>query len=177
MLPCDSDCLPICLFKLEQSSYATFRHGHPSRASHRVPVPLKHLAWGLHAPEPIVLAIGVPREQKVCLIAEPKIIKEFRFLFDLVLGSPAHHNTFCYVSWCEFLFYLDPLWVQMKVLDQDFPSSRLNLWMEFFRLFPTDSLTVFRLTRVLALSFLTDLGVSACFLSLFTVVARNLCVY
>ena len=98
-LLCDSDCLPICIFKPEWSDYATFRHGHPSRASQKVSGPLKHLARSLYAPEPIVLAIDVPREQKVCLIAEPNIIKEFRFLLNLVLGSPAHHNTFCHVLW------------------------------------------------------------------------------
>ena len=86
----DCDFLLICIFQPEQSNYITFRHGHPSCTSHRVPGPLRHLAWGLYAPEPIVLAIDVPREQKVCLIAKLSIIKEFRFLFDLVLGSPAH---------------------------------------------------------------------------------------
>ena len=44
------------------------------------------------------------------------MLKEFRFLFDLVLALPAHHNTFCHVSWYEFLLCLDPLWVQMKIL-------------------------------------------------------------
>ena len=43
------------------------------------------------------------------------MLKEFRFLFDLVLGLPGHHNKFCHVSLCETLFYLDPLWVQMKI--------------------------------------------------------------
>ena len=37
------------------------------------------------------------------------------------------------------------------------PSSRLHLRMDFFRLFPTYSSTVFRLTRVFPLSFLSDL--------------------
>ena len=121
----------------------------------------------------------------MCIITEPNIIKEFRFLFDNVLGSPAHHNTFCNVSWCEFLFYLDPLWVEMKILDQgslqwstwiERPSSRPNLWIDFFGLFLTDSLTAFRLTRVFALSFLPELGISAFLQSLVTdPVARNLC--
>ena len=97
-LLCNINCLPICIFKPERSDYATFRHGHPSRASHRVSGPLKHPYWGLHGPEPIVLAIAVPREQKVCLIAEPNIIREFRLLFDLVLGSQAHHNMSAAVS-------------------------------------------------------------------------------
>ena len=58
------------------------------------------------------------------------------------------------------------------------PSFRLNLWMDFFGLFPTDSPTAFRLRRVLALSFLPNLGVSVFLLSLFTVpVAQNLCVH
>ena len=38
-----------------------------------------------------------------------KIIKDFRFLFVLALGSSADHNRFCFVSWCELLHYLDPL--------------------------------------------------------------------
>ena len=53
-LLCDSDCLPICIFRTERSNFATFRHGHPSRASPRVPGYLKHLVCGLYAPEPIV---------------------------------------------------------------------------------------------------------------------------
>ena len=132
---------------------------------------------------PLFLAIDVPKEHEMSLIAEPNIIKEFRLPFDLVLGSPSHHSTFCYVSWCDFLLYLDPLWVRMKILDEDSlrwstwierPSSRLNLLMYFLGLFLTDSLTPFRLTRVLALSFLPDLGVSAFLLSLFTdPLARN----
>ena len=119
MLLYDSDCLSICIFKPEWSDYATFKHGCTSCASQRVPGPLKHLPWGLYVSEPIVLATNVPREPKLCLIAEPNIIKEFRFIFDPVLGSLAHHNRFCHVNWCEFLLYLDPLWVQMKILDQE----------------------------------------------------------
>ena len=137
----------------------------------------------MYAPEPIALAIDVPKEQEMCLIAETNVIKEFRLLFNLVLGSPAHHSTFCHVSWYVFFLYLDPLWVQMKILDEDSlqwstwierPSSRLNLLMDFLGLFLTDSLTAFGLTRVLALSFLPHLGVSAFLLSLFTdPVAQN----
>ena len=44
------------------------------------------------------------------------MLKECRLLFDLVFGLPGHHNKFCHMSWCEFLFYLDPLWVQMKII-------------------------------------------------------------
>ena len=44
------------------------------------------------------------------------MLKECRFLFDLVLGLPEHRNKFCHVSWCEFLFYLDPLGVQMNII-------------------------------------------------------------
>ena len=85
---------------------------------------------------------------------------------------------FCHVSWCEFLLYLDPLWVQMNWSTWiQRLNSQLNLWMDFFGLFPTDSLTAFRLRRVPVLSFLPDLGVSAFLLSLFTdPVTRNLCV-
>ena len=44
------------------------------------------------------------------------MLKEFRLLFNLVFGLPGHHSKFCHMSWCEFLFYLDPLWVQMKII-------------------------------------------------------------
>ena len=44
------------------------------------------------------------------------MLKEFRFLFDLVFGLPAPHKIFCHVSWCEFLLYLGLLWVQVKIL-------------------------------------------------------------
>ena len=106
---CDSDCLPICVFKPEQPDYATFWHHHYMSAYYRVEVPLRPLVWGLCTPEHIVLAIYVPREQKVPLIAEPNIIKECTFLFDLVLEPSAHHNICCPVSWCEFFLYLDIL--------------------------------------------------------------------
>ena len=86
--------------------------------------PLKHLVWGGGgggggAPQHIGLAIDMPTEQEVCFVAEPNIIQKVGILFDLVLEPPAHHNAFCHVSWCEFMLDLDPVWVQLKVLDQE----------------------------------------------------------
>ena len=99
------------------------------------------------------------------------MLKEFKFLFDIVLGLPAHCNTFCHVSWCEFLHYLDTLWVQMKILARilcneaswtERPCSWLHLRMDFFGLFPTYSLTAFR--HILSLSSGTQLpAIYICF--------------
>ena len=93
--------------------------GHPGCAFHRVQGPLKNLVWGLCTPKHIILAIDMARGQEVCFVAESNIIKKVRILFDLVLEPPAHHNTFCHVSCCEFMLNLDPVWVQMKILDHD----------------------------------------------------------
>ena len=67
----------------------------------------------------LILAIDMAREQEVCFIAEPNIIKKVRILFDLVFEPLAHHSTFFHVSWCEFMLDLDPVWVQLKILDHD----------------------------------------------------------
>ena len=96
------------------------------------------------------------------------MLKEFRFLFDLVLELPTY-NRFCYVSWCEFLLHLNPLWVQMKILVRILCNEAHEL---------KDSPTAFRLIRVPTFSFLPDLGVSGFLLSLFTdPAARNICVH
>ena len=82
------------------------------------------------------------------------------------------------------VFTLSGSFMGMKILNQNSlqwstrierTSSWLNLWMDFFGLFPGDSLTAFRLTRVLVLSFLPDLGVSAFLLSLFTDPVKFMC--
>ena len=66
-----------------------------------------------------ILAIDMAREQEECFVAEPNIIKKVRILFDLVFEPLAHYNTFFHVSWCEFMLDLDPVWVQLKILDHD----------------------------------------------------------
>jgi len=139
-LLCDSDCILVCVFKPKWSDYAMLGDGHPGRTFHRLQGPLKHLVWGLCAPEHIVLAIDMPTEQKVCFVTEPNIIKKVRVLFDLVLEPPAHHNTFCHVSWCEFMLDLDPVWVKMNILDQD----SLHWWTWNTQLLASSSDGLFR---------------------------------
>ena len=106
------------------------------------------------------------------------MLKEFSFLFNLVLGLAAHY-TFCHVSWCEFLLYLDPLLVQVKIVVRILSNEAHELKDPFLGyIFGWTFLDSFQQISVLALSFLTNLGVSAFLLSLFTdPVARNLCIH
>ena len=82
----------------------------------------------------------------------------------------------------QFLLYLDPLLVEMKILDQDFFAVKYMKGPAFgyalgwtFLLFPAGSLTAFSLTGVRALRFLLDLDVSTSLMS-FSIapVAQNL---
>lgn len=65
MLLCDGDYLLVCVFKPKRFNYAMFWDGHPGHAFYRVLGPLKHLLWGLCAPEHIVLATDAHRARSV----------------------------------------------------------------------------------------------------------------
>ena len=77
-----------------------------------------------------------------------------------------------HISRCEFMNYLNSIWLELKILLKIPSHERPNSWeplrRDFFGLLPTESLTEYTLSGNLEINFLKDLVFSAFLLRLFT---------
>ena len=62
-----------------------------------------------------IFAIDMSWQQKMRFVREPNMIQKVWIVFDCVTKPFTHCNTFCHVSLCELLLYLDLVRIQMKI--------------------------------------------------------------
>ena len=111
------------ILKPKRSDYAMFQYVNPRIALYRVQWSEKDFIWCLRSPEHRVIAFEMAWYREVGFFTEPHILKKIWIFFNRALESLAHLNTFCHVILCESLFDLDSVWVQLKVIFQDFVNG------------------------------------------------------